>query len=121
MPNLRKLLSGMFILAVAMVVAAIPAAAQDDILMLGNAGGMSGFEFDNARMSFFNKADHDGDFALSSDEMGEAMAHGGARLFEGADLDGDGIISIDEYLEYGNQLFPTLDVDGDGVLGEDEM
>ncbi|MBK8158554.1 MAG: hypothetical protein IPK59_07225 [Rhodospirillaceae bacterium] len=108
-------------LTMAMVVAVAPAMAQDDILMLGNAGGMSGFEFDNARMSFFNEADRDGDFALSPDEIGQAMAHGGSRLFEGTDLDGDGVISIDEYLEHGIQLFSSLDADGDGVLGEDEM
>jgi hypothetical protein len=108
-------------MVVAVVVAGTPAMAQDDILMLGNAGGMSGFEFDSARMSFFNEADRDGDFALSFDEMGQAMAHGGSRLFEGTDLDGDGIISFDEYLEHGNQLFSSLDADGDGVLGEDEI
>ncbi len=89
--------------------------------MPGSEGGMSGFDFDSARMSFFNQADLNGDFALSPAEMEQAMAHGGSRLFEGSDTNGDGTISLDEYLEYGNQLFGSLDADGDGVLGPGEM
>jgi len=98
--------------------------AQEDLFMPGVIGaesGMSGLDFDAARMSFFNQADSNGDFALSSEEMGQAMAHGGSRLFDGYDLDGNGSISFDEYVQSGNDLFLSLDGDGDGVLSAMEM
>lgn len=100
------------------------AAAQDGMDMSGTTGaelGMTGLDFDAARMSFFNKADVDGDFALSPDEMGQAMAHGGSHLFDGFDVDGDGLIGLDEYVQHGNDLFLSLDADADGVLSPMEM
>lgn len=102
-----------------------PAAlAQDDSFMPGVIGveqGMSGIDFDSARMSFFNQADANGDLALSPDEMNQAMAHGGSRLFQGQDIDGDGLMTLDEYMQSGNDLFQGLDADGDGVLSSGEM
>ncbi|MBI2256670.1 MAG: EF-hand domain-containing protein [Proteobacteria bacterium] len=100
------------------------ALAQDDSFMPGVIGaesGMSAIDFDAARMSFFNQADTNGDLALSSQEMAEAMAHGGSPLFEGADTDGNGSIGLDEYMESGNDLFSRLDADGDGTLTSGEM
>lgn len=100
------------------------AAQEDDMFMPGVVGaeqGMSAIDFDSARMSFFNQADANGDLALSPDEMRQAMAHGGSPLFEGSDIDGNGGISLDEYMESGNELFSRLDADGDGVLSSGEM
>lgn len=99
-------------------------AAQDDIFMPGVIGveqGMSAIDFDSARMSFFNQADANGDLALSPEEMGQAMAQGGSALFNGSDVDGNGGISLDEYIESGNELFSRLDADGDGALTSGEM
>lgn len=99
-------------------------AAQDDFFMPGVIGaeqGMSAIDFDSARMSFFNQADANGDLALSPEEMGQAMAHGGSALFDGSDVDGNGGIGLDEYMESGNELFSRLDTDGDGVLTSGEM
>jgi hypothetical protein len=99
-------------------------AAQEDPFMPGVIGaeqGMSGIDFDSARMSFFNQADLNGDLVLSPDEMNQAMAHGGSRLFQGQDIDGNGQMTLDEYLQSGNDLFQSLDTDGDGVLSSGEM
>jgi hypothetical protein len=119
--RLSQIAASFLIMAAVFVTASNVATAQDDFSMPGSDGGMSGFDFDSARMSFFNQTDVNGDFALSPGEMEQAMAHGGSRLFEGSDTNGDGAISLDEYLEYGNQLFGSLDADGDGVLGPGEM
>ena len=100
-----------------------PVFAQETtaIGIVGADVGMNAIDFDSARSSFFYQNDRDGDFALSFDEMSEAMAHGGARLFDGYDLDGDGLISFDEYVQSGSELFQSLDADGDGVLSSLEM
>ncbi len=100
------------------------AAAQEDPFLPGDFGaeqGMSAIDFDGARMSFFNQADANGDLALSRDEFANATSQGNSQLFEGTDLDGDGLVSIDEYIESGNELFARLDANGDGVLSSGEM
>lgn len=99
------------------------ASAQDTtaVGIIGADVGMNALDFDSARTSFFYQNDRDGDFALSFDEMSEAMSHGGARLFDGYDLDGDGLISFDEYVQSGTELFQSLDANGDGVLSSLEM
>jgi hypothetical protein len=100
------------------------AQAQEDPFMPGVIGaesGMSAIDFDSARMSFFNQADTNGDLQLSPQEMSEAMAHGGSPLFQGVDIDGNGLISLDEYMQSGNDLFDRLDADGDGTLTSGEM
>ncbi|WP_374651453.1 hypothetical protein [Dongia sp.] len=89
--------------------------------VIGVEQGMSAIDFDSARMSFFNQADADGDLALSPEEMERAMTHGGSSLFQGSDLDGSGTISLDEYMQSGNDLFVQFDTDGDGVLSSGEM
>lgn len=108
------------IAAAAMLVNASAAWAQE-ITVVGAEIGMSAMDFDAARNSFFYQNDRDGDFALSFSEMSEAMAHGGSRLFDGYDLDGDGLISYDEYIQSGSELFLSLDADGDGILSSLEM
>jgi hypothetical protein len=100
------------------------AAAQDDLLapgIIGVEAGMSPAEFDSARMSFFNRADSNADLVLSLDELNQALMQYGSRLFEGSDLNGDGSISLDEYLDSGTTLFTQLDTDGDGALTSGEM
>ena len=102
----------------------VAAVAQDDMFMPGVIGaeqGMSAIDFDTARMSFFNQADANGDLALSPAEISRAMAHGDSALFGGSDLDGDGGISLEEYMLSGNDLFAELDADGDGILSSGEM
>lgn len=100
------------------------ALAQDDPFMPGVIGaesGMSALDFDSARMSFFNQWDKNGDLELSPPEMGEAMTDGSSRLFQGSDVDGNGSMSLDEYMQSGNELFDRLDADGDGTLTSGEM
>jgi hypothetical protein len=100
------------------------ALAQDDMFMPGVIGaeqGMSAVDFDTARMSFFNRSDANGDLVLSPGELNQALAHEGSTLFGGRDLDGDGGISLEEYMLSGNDLFAELDADGDGILSSGEM
>jgi hypothetical protein len=110
--------------AASLLISSDAALAQDDSFMPGVVGGeagMSAIDFDAARMSFFNQADTNGDLALSPQEMAQAMTHGGSPLFEGVDIDGNGTISLDEYMQSGNDLFDRLDADGDGTLISGEM
>ena len=99
------------------------ASAQEmmEIGIIGAESGMSAMDFDAARTSFFYQYDRDGDFALSFEEMSDALLHGGARLFDGYDLDGDGLISFEEYVQSGIDVFRSLDLDGDGILSAMEM
>jgi Ca2+-binding EF-hand superfamily protein len=97
------------------------AALAQETTVVGAEVGMNAMDFDAARNSFFYQNDRDGDFALSFSEMSEAMSQGGSRLFDGYDLDGDGLISYDEYIQTGSELFLSLDADGDGILSSLEM
>lgn len=123
MPDLRQSVLAVVMAAAAGSAAATPAAAQDamDLGIVGGEIGMSAMDFDAARTSFFYQHDRDGDFALSFAEMSDAMLHGAARLFDGYDLDGDGLITFDEYLQSGLDIFRSMDLDGDGVLSGHEM
>jgi Ca2+-binding EF-hand superfamily protein len=73
------------------------------------------------RDSFFQSADHDGDFALSSEEQMAAMGARHSGLFECWDSDGDGLCSYSEFLDSGQKVFDELDVNGDGRLSADEV
>lgn len=89
--------------------------------IIGAESGMSALDFDAARTSFFYQHDRDGDFALSFQEMSEALQNGGSRLFDGFDLDGDGLVSFDEYVQSGMDVFRSMDLDSDGILSSMEM
>jgi hypothetical protein len=98
-------------------------------LLLGGAlqaaaqtfSGMSMLDMEAERDSFFQSADADGDFALSTDEQMSALSQRYANLLECWDGDGDGLCSYSEFLESGEKLFNQLDVNGDGVLDPDEV
>jgi len=98
-------------------------------LLLGGAfqataqsfGGMSVLDVEAERDSFFQSADADGDFTLSTDEQLSAIDQRHAKLLECWDNDGDGACSYSEFLESGQKLFNQLDVNGDGVLDSDEV
>src|SRR5688572_18021955 len=61
-------------------------------------GGMGMVDLEAARDSFFNTADRDGDFALSSEEQLAALGTSNSALFECWDNDGDGTCSYSEFL-----------------------
>jgi Ca2+-binding EF-hand superfamily protein len=98
-------------------------------LLLGGAfqvaaqtfGGMNMLDVEAERDSFFQSADADGDFALSTDEQLSAIDQRHAKLLECWDSDADGLCSYSEFLESGQKLFSELDVNGDGVLDAEEV
>jgi len=112
--GLRKIRIGAPALAVLLLYGAIQAAAQ-------SFGGMSMLEVEAERENFFQSADVDGDFALSSDEQSSALTHANAKLLECWDSDSDGLCSYSEFLESGEKLFNQLDGNGDGVLDPSEV
>ena len=98
-------------------------------LLLGGApqaaaqtfGGMSMLDVEAERDNFFQSADADGDFALSTDEQLSAIDQRHAKLLECWDDDADGLCSYSEFLDSGQKLFNQLDVNGDGVLDPEEV
>lgn len=107
------LLAAMVLVVCALATAA-PAQAQ-------SFGGMSPPDLESARDSYFQQADHDGDFALSSEEQLSALGASNADLFECWDDDGDGLCSYTEFLDSGQKVFSELDVNGDGRLSPEEI
>jgi hypothetical protein len=102
------------VVAALLVGGALQAAAQ-------TFGGMSMLDMEAERDSFFQSADADGDFALSTDEQLSAIDQRHAKLLECWDGDSDGLCSYSEFLESGEKLFSDLDVNDDGVLDADEI
>ncbi|HEV8388588.1 MAG TPA: hypothetical protein VGQ35_02035 [Dongiaceae bacterium] len=84
-------------------------------------GAMSMVDLEAARDSYFQSADHDGDFALSSEEQLSAMGTSNSGLFECWDEDSDGQCTYAEFLDSGEKVFGELDVNGDGRLTPDEV
>ena len=84
-------------------------------------GSMSMLDVEAERDSFFQSADADGDFALSTDEQMSAFSQRHAKLLECWDDDGDGLCTYSEFLESGQKLFNQLDANGDGILDPEEV
>jgi len=84
-------------------------------------GGMSMVDFEAARDSFFQQADHDGDFALSSEEQLDALGASNSALFDCADSDGDGLCTYSEFMDSAQALFERLDSNHDGQLSAAEV
>jgi hypothetical protein len=84
-------------------------------------GGMSMLDVEAERDSFFQSADADGDFALSTDEQMSALSQRHSKLLECWDGDADGLCSYSEFLESGQKLFAELDVNSDGMLDAEEV
>lgn len=84
-------------------------------------GGMGMLDLEAARDSFFNSADRDGDFALSSEEQLSALGQANSALFECWDNDGDGLCAYSEFLDSGQQVFDALDANRDGNLTAEEL
>jgi EF hand len=103
-----------FIMGCMLLASAPHAAAQ-------SFGGMSVLDLEAERDNFFQSADHDGDFALSTEEQLSAVRAKNPGLFECWDGDGDGLCSYSEFLDSGQKVFNDLDVNGDGRLSPDEV
>ena len=113
--GLSKIRIGLPALVIAvLLLGALQAAAQ-------NFGSMSMLDVEAERDSFFQSADADGDFALSTDEQLSAIDQRHAKLLECWDDDADGLCSYSEFLESGEKLFDQLDANGDGVLDPEEV
>ena len=112
--GLSKIRMGAPALVALLLAGAFPVAAQ-------SFGGMSMLDVEAERDSFFQSADADGDFALSTDEQLSAIDQRHAKLLECWDDDGDGLCSYSEFLDSGQKVFSDLDVNGDGVLDADEI
>ncbi len=94
--------------------------------------GIGMMDFETARDRFFNGADADGDFALSSEEQLSAVRALSAMdvglawirspvVFECQDSDGDGMCTYPEFLDSGSTVFDELDRNRDGRLMPDEV
>ena len=109
-----RIAAPVLVAATLLVGGALAAAAQ-------TFGGMSMLDVESERDAFFQSADADGDFALSTEEQVSALSQRHARLLECWDNDGDGLCSYTEFLESGEKLFSDLDLNGDGVLDPEEI
>ena len=112
--GLSKIRMGAPALVALLLAGAFPVAAQ-------SFGGMSMLDVEAERDEFFQSADADGDFALSTDEQLSAIHRRDANLLECWDDDADGLCTYTEFLDSGQKLFNQLDVNGDGVLDPEEV
>jgi Ca2+-binding EF-hand superfamily protein len=88
-------------------------------------GRLTQAEIDDARRARLAEFDQDGDAQLSLEEyqalwlavMRERMVD----QFQALDADGDGVVTVDEYLVPYSRMVRRLDRNGDGEVTEDEL
>jgi len=90
-------------------------------------GAVTREEYDASRAARFNALDANDDGQLTRAEMRagreEHSRRGGRRgayRFEGADVDGDGNVSRDEFLARPIRMFERLDTNDDGIINTAE-
>ncbi|MCB1651771.1 MAG: EF-hand domain-containing protein [Alphaproteobacteria bacterium] len=63
--------------------------------------------------------------AMAQPAPGEGPMHGGMKhekgqMFQKHDLDGDGVVSKEEFLKQAEEKFAKIDTNGDGVISKEE-
>jgi hypothetical protein len=120
-------------LVMAAPLAAAPALAQDSGRALqrlsaadaDNDGQITRAEARASRAAQFDRADRNGDGAISNDDIPQFAGGRGQTMFEqlmtSADANGDGRITRSEWEAAPQPAFERADVNGDGVVTQAEL